>query len=366
MEKLDEIFNNIEPEEVETERVIKEHDHYIYLMHGWNHTVDELRVFCHKVRRTMMMFPEIDCFMTDSFSDMKVRPRVTGDARYFNVQSNESDRTIPICTFSFIKATTRSVIRLYEKLREICVDIEDSGHYMFLDGQTMRDKTGKEFIYTEAYDCQRIVAFLDDYGKYASTPEDFIKNKMISEQMKDIMVRQSINRAFEAEIEAGNLEAGLIDSILKYSYSNDNIEFREIENMRWFANKRFPCSGDIPSEVWDSLPHRFIKTAYVKADIDKMRYPEKIEYMVPELSYEWNKHCNGEIQDTRVYRDSIGNIIILYSLVFGRYSDDFTVRTYLITKIYASHKKFRYEYAHDYFKLLLNNGNIFDNVLKDG
>ena len=366
MEKLDEIFNNIEPEEVETERVIKEHDHYIYLMHGWNHAVDELRVFCNKVKRTIMMFPEIDCCMTETFADMHVRPRVTGDARYFDVQSNESNRTIPICAFSFIKATTRSVMRLYEKLREICVEIEDSGNYMFLDGETMKDKAGQEFIYTEAYDCQRIVSFLDDFWKYASTPEDFIKNKTMSEEMKYIMVRQSINRAFEAEIEAGNLEAGLIYSILKYSYSDDNIKFCEIENMRGFANKRFPCSGDIPNEVWDRLPSSFIKTAYVKADIDKMRYPEKIVYMVPELSYEWNKHCNGEIQDTRVYRDSIGNIIILYNLVSGGYSDDYTVRTYLITKIYASHKKFRYEYAHDYFKLLLNNGNIFDDVIKDG
>ena len=194
MEKLDEIFNSIEPEEVETERVIKEHDHYIYLMRGYKSTPEQLETYAHKVRRTMMMFPEIDCCMTETFADMHVRPRVTGDARYFNVQSNESDRTVPICAFSFIKATTRSVMRLYEKLREICVEIEDSGNYMFLDGQTMRDKTGQEFIYTEAYDCQRIVAFLDDSGKYASTPEDYIKTKTMSEQMKDIMVRQSIQQ----------------------------------------------------------------------------------------------------------------------------------------------------------------------------
>ena len=363
MHSLDAIFNNIEPEELTVEKQqSRKYNHYIYLMAGWRMLENnDLTPYVRKLRRIMEMFPDIAYYPTDDLTDFEIVE--------FGVTSGPitfPDGYVSVCAFSFLNPNTRSVMRLYETIRKVTVELEKKDHYMFLDSRPLSNQIGYEFIYSEQKDIHRIVAHIEDMEIYASSPDELVRTHNTKENIKTTMLEDAICKTLESEISAGGLEEKVVEWSLRYS-NNFNVDgvvkFSEIKDVRGFANGKVPCDGDKPHEVWNALPSRFIKTGFAVMGMNEMRHPETIVYRVPELSNEWVKNCSSEIIDSRVFKDTKGDIVILYSLkVLHEHNIKKDVRVYLMSKLYTSHKKFSYDEAHRYFKLLLNDGHILDNV----
>lgn len=353
---LDVIFNSIEPEELSVEKTQgRKYNHFIYLMEGWR-VLDhnDLTPYVRKLRRIMEMFPDIAYYPTNDLREVDIELNRLGDVGplYF------PDGCDSVCAFSFINPNTRSMMRLYETIQKVAVEVESQDNYMFLDSGSFSNKIDRDFIYSERKDIQRMIALFDNMEQYASSPAELIKIQTTRDNLKVTMLDNGINAALESEIAAGNLEDGVIEWLLK---NNKTIKLSEIKDVRGFANGKVPCDGDMPHEAWDALPSRFVKTAFAVIDMNKMRHPETIALQVPEMSREWVKNCSSEIKDSRVFKDTNGDIVILYSLKV--ICDDNVVRIYLMSKLYTSHKKFSYDEAHRYFKLLLNDEHILDSVL---
>ena len=356
---LDAIFNDVAPEELTIEKQqTRKYNHYIYLMESW-HVLDkdnDLTPYVRKIRRIMEMFPDIYYYPWDDLTEVNIE--------LFSENDEYSEVYFPdgcdhVCAFSFNNPNVRSTMRLYDALRIVAVELEKKNHYMFLDGQSLGKYLSEEFIYSEMKQLHRIDAYFKDMEDYAANPEELIKAKQTREQFKRNMFYEEITKTFEREIAAGNLEDKIVERSLEYSnnfHVDGKVEFTEIKDMRGFADGKVPCDGDMPHEVWDNLPSRFIKTAFATVSMKELRRPETIAYRTPEMSREWVKNCSFEITDSRVFDSSDKNIIVLFKLDV-KSNDLYDRNVFIMTKIYTSHKKFPYEEAYKYYKLMLNNGN---------